>query len=260
MLWYLANGSLNDYLKSQVVLQSQYYSGQQSQLLTATYSADKGQTLFEQLSIENPTTFSQPKLLTVDRVTVQLAKVASTQLNSPSIQNKNTTVVNIEKLTLHKLHVWSEINSDGKTNLRVVVDQVSKQLAADYPALYPNISAKLYAKAHPELNATQEIAQLEQQKNNQSIEINKAVIASKKAKHDKRILGKAQNRALISSIVIEELIFTRIKDNQRITEQFYGIELDEMGDKNGLDSNQIGGELLRRLLNTFITIEKDSNL
>jgi len=255
MLWYLANGSLNEYLKSQVLLQSQYYSGQQTQLLQATFSADKGQTIFEQLSVSNLNGLSQPQLLTLDKITAQLAQVASTQLNSPSIQNKNTTIVNIEKLTLHKLHVWSERTSNGKTNLAVLVEQVSKQLALDYPALYPNISAELYAKEHPELDATEEIANLEKQIDSQPIETNEAVIASKEAKQKKRLLGKAQSRALVSSMVIKELILTSIKDNKSTTKHFYDIELGRLGDENGLDSNQLGGELLRRLLNKLISIE-----
>lgn len=256
MLWYLANGSLNEYLKSQVLLQSQYYSGQQTHLLKANFSADEGQTTFEQLSVSNLNGLSQPQLLTLNKVTTQLAQVARSQLNSTSLQNKNIPIVNIEKLTLHKLHVWSEGTSNGKTNLEVLVNKVSKQLALDYPALYPNISAELYAKEHPELNATAEIANVEKQTDSQPIETNKAVIVSKEAKQKKRLLGKAQTRALVSSVVIKELTLTSIKDNKNTTQHFYDIELGSLGDENGLDSNQLGGELFRRLLNKLISLEK----
>ncbi len=256
MLWYLANGSLNEYLKSQVLLQSQYYSGQQTQLLKATFSADKGQSIFEQLSVSNLNGLSQPQLLTIDKITAQLAQVAHTQLNSPSIQNKNTTIVNIEKLTLHNVHAWSELTSSGKTNLEVLAKQVSKQLALDYPALYPNISAELYAKEHPELNATTAIAELEKQIDIPEAETNQAVIESKAAKQKKRILGKAQTRIIISSIVINELTLTSIKNSKELQQDFQNIEFGRIGDKNGLDSNQLGGELLRRLLNKLISLEK----
>ena len=256
MSWYLANGSLNEYLKSQVLLQSQYYSGQQTLLLNANYTADKGQTTLEQLSLSNLNGFSQPQLLTLDKVTAQLAQVASTQLNSPSIQNKNISVINIEKITLSKLHVWSEHTIDGKNNLEELVKQVSKQLALDYPALYPNISAKLYAKEHPELDASEDIAYLEKQTGSQPVETNKAVIAAKEAKQKKLLLGKAQTRALISSIVIQDLKLTTIKNNKSITKSFSNIELGQIGDENGLDTNQLGGELLRVLLNKLISLKK----
>jgi hypothetical protein len=242
MLWYLANGSLNEYLKSQVLLQSQYYSGQNALLLNANYTADKGQTTFEQFSISNLNGLSQPQLLTLDKVIAQLAQVASTRLNSPSLQNKNITVLNIEKLTLGKLHVWSEQTIDGKNNFAVLLKRVSEQLALDYPALYPNISAKLYAKEHPELDASEDIAYLEKQTGSQPVETNKAVIAAKEAKQKKLLLGKAQTRALITSIVIEELKLTTIENNKSITKNFSNIELGQIGDENGLDSNQLGGE------------------
>jgi len=254
MLWYLANGSLNEYLKSQVLLQSQYYSGQSTQLLTASFSADEGKTTFEQLSVSNINTLSQPQLLTLDKVTAQLAQVANTQLNSPSIQNKNTTIVNIEKLTLHKLHVWSEQTDNGETNLEVLAQQISKQLALDYPVLYPNLSAEIYAKEHPELNVNQAVANIEEQ----PIETNKAVIAAKAAKQKKRLLGKAQTRIIISSVVIDELTLTSIKNKKEVSHTFKSIELDRFGGENGLDSNQLGGELLRRLLNKVIRLEKTS--
>ncbi len=255
MSWYLANGSLNEYLKSQVLLQSQYYSGQQALLLNANYAEDKGQTTLEQLSLSNLNGYSQPQLLTLDKVTAQLAQVASTQLNSPSLHNKNIAVINIEKLTLSKLHVWSEHTIDSKNNLEELVKQVSKQLALDYPALYPSISAELYAKEHPELDASEDIAYLEKQKSNQPVAVNKAVIAANEAKQKKRLLGKAQTRALISSIVIEELSLTIIKNNKSITKNFSNIELGQIGDENGLDTKQLGGELLRVLLNKLISLK-----
>jgi len=258
MLWYLANGSLNEYLKSQVLLQSEYYSGQQTQLLKANFSSDKGQTTFDQLSVSNLNALSQPQLLTINKISAQLAQVASRQLNSTSLQNKNIPIVNIEKLTLHKLHIWSEHTSNGKTNLEVLVNKVSKQLALDYPALYPNLSAELYAKEHPELNATAEIANLEKQTDSQPIETNKAVIASKEAKQKKRLLGKAQTRIIISSVVINELTLTSIKNNKEIQQDFQNIEFGGIGDENGIDSNQLGGELLRRLLNKVIELEKST--
>jgi len=258
MLWYLANGSLNEYLKSQVLLQSQYYSGQNAQLLKANFSADEGKATFEQLNLSNLNDLSHPQLLSFDKVTAQLARVASTQLNSPSIQNKNTTIVNIEKLTLHNVHAWSELTSSGKTNLEVLAKQVSKQLALDYPALYPNISAELYAKEHPELNATTAIAELEKQIGIPEAETNQAVIESKAAKQKKRILGKAQTRIMISSVIINELTLTSIKNNKELQQEFQNIEFGRIGDKNGIDSNQLGGELLRQILNHLIRIEKNN--
>jgi hypothetical protein len=73
-------------------------------------------------------------------------------------------------------------------------------------------------------------------------------------------MGKAQSRALVSSIVIEELVLTIIKGDKSTTTHYHDIELGQLGDENGLDSNQLGGELLRRLLNKIINLEKSTEL
>jgi hypothetical protein len=261
MLWYLANGSLNDYLKSQVVLQSQYYSAQEATLLNADFSNNTGVAQFIGFSLSNINGLTQPSLFKADEISAQLAAVPSHQLNSPSIQKKTTTVVHVKELRLGRLHAWSEQTKSGetgKTNLEEVFNQVSTKLAMDYPALYPQISAELYAEMYPERS---EKLALEDSDNNlevQKIETNKAVIASNEAKQKKRLLGKALTRVTIKSVIIDELILTIIKDNKVVRKNVKNIQLGSFGDENGLDSNQLGGELLKQVLYKLISIEKST--
>jgi hypothetical protein len=271
MLWYLANGSLNEYLKSQVLLQSNYYSGQQAQLLKATYSAENGSTQFDDFLLNNIDGLSQPLFLSIDKITAQLAQIPSSQLNSPSIQKKTTTVVHVQKVTIDHLTAWSEIDFSGKSNLDTLLMKVNSQLATDYPALYANISAKMYAQKHPELNAeliendSKKVSpvllddDLKSGKEKSVIERNPAIIASKEAKQKKRLLGKALTRIKVSSLTITELSLITTIDNQTVTQHFENIDLGSFGDDNGLDSNQLGGEILRRLLDRLISIEGESD-
>ena len=261
MLWYLANSSLNDYLKSQVILQSNYYSSQEAKLLSASYSDTTGITHFTDFSLSNIDGSTQPLLLQAENINAQLAKVPTRQLDSPSIQKKTTTIVHIEELRLGSLQAWSEVikkSDSGKTNLEVLLDQVNTKLATDYPALYPQISAELYAKRYPERSEQLALEALDNKQNEKAVENNQAIIASNEAKQKKRLLGKAITRVKISSVIIDELTLSVIHDNKTQTKQFKNIQLGSFGNKNGLESNQMGGELLKQILAKLIKLENSN--
>jgi hypothetical protein len=261
MLWYLANSSLNDYLKSQVILQSNYYSSQEAKLLSASYSDTTGITHFTDFSLSNIDGSTQPLLLQADNINAQLAKVPTRQLDSPSIQKKTTTIVHVEELRLGTLQAWSEVikkNDSSKTNLEVLLDQVNTKLATDYPALYPQISAELYAKRYPERSEQLALEALDNKQNEKAVENNQAIIASNEAKQKKRLLGKAITRVKISSVIIDELTLSVIHDNKTQTKQFKNIQLGSFGNKNGLESNQMGGELLKQILAKLIKLENSN--
>lgn len=263
MMWYLANGSLNDYLKSQILLQSEYYSAQQAQLLSANFSNNTGITSFTNFSLSNIEGLTQPQLFIVDNINAQLAVVPTHQLDSPSIQKKTTTIVHVEEVRFGNLQAWSEVlktSATGKTNIEILFKKTRTQLATDYPALYPKISAELYAKMYPERSETLALEDLDTKQRVQKIETNTAVLASNEAKQKKRLLGKAQTRIIITSVIIEQLALTIIKDNETITKHLKNVELGRFGDENGLASNQLGGELLKRILAQLITVEKSTQV
>ena len=261
MLWYLANSSLNDYLKSQVILQSNYYSSQEAKLLSASYSDTTGITHFTDFSLSNVSGYTHSLLLKADNINAQLAKVPTRQLDSPSIQKKTTTIVHVEELRLGSLQAWSEVLKDSdstETNLDVLLEQVNIKLATDYPALYPQISAERYAKMYPERSEKLALTTLENSPKVQPIENNQAIIASKEAKQKKRLLGKAITRVKISSVIIDELTLNVTKNNQTQTKQFKNIQLGSFGNENGLESNQLGGELLKQILAKLIKLENSN--
>jgi len=261
MLWYLANGSLNDYLKSQVLLQSEYYSSQPATLLSADFSNNTGITTFTNFSLANIDGLTQPQLFNVDNISVQLAELATSQFDAPSVAKKTSTLVHVKELRFGNLHAWSEVvksNEKDKSNIEILFEKVRTTLAKDYPALYPQISAEFYAKMYPERSEKLALEDLDIQQRVQEVETNRAIIASKEAKQKKRLLGKALTRVTISSVIIDELTLTIIKDNKILTKNVKDIQLGSFGDENGLDSNQLGGELLKQILYKLISIEKST--
>ena len=251
MLWYLADSSLNDYLKSQVVLQGKYYSDQQTQVAQAKFVNNTGVLTFDQLALA--------EILMIDNVTIQLAPVtASTQVTNASADiSAKSQLILIEQVTINKLHINIKENSNGETNLAELEQKISLKLAADYPALYPELAAKLYAKKHPELNVNLDSKKLSQlnhtdEKTKTKRETNTAVLASNAAKKKKQLLGKASTRITILVLTINDLVIDEqvegSPDNN--IRHFTQLALPAVGAEHGLASNQLGGEILRLLLHT----------
>jgi len=251
MLWYLADGSLNDYLKSQVVLQGQYYSGQQTNVAQANFTSNTGLLTFEQLTLANTKSAQKENAIIIDQVVVQLAPEPTPSLAQKNNNDISKTVqhITIEKVTINKLRFNLTQQLNELSNLTDLQQQISQKLAADYPALYPNIAAKYYAEKHPELNIALANTSPENSTKKAVIETNQAVIESKAAKQKKRILGKATTRIIILSFTINSLEINSIaRDGSKLIQKFSNVKLPIMGQEHGLASNQVGGEILRQLL------------
>ncbi|TMM47429.1 hypothetical protein [Colwellia ponticola] len=257
MLWYLAEQSLNDYLKSQVVLQSHYYSAEQAQLIDANFSNTTGIASFTHFSLNNIDGFAEPLVLKANKITAQLAPTPTKQLETPSLQKETTTIIQVKQLHFDHVHAWSEVTSSdtGETNLAILYTKIKTQLALDYPALYPQTSAKLYAKKYPERSEKIALAALGTAPIAKPVETNQAIIASNETKQKNRLLGKASTRVLINAVMIDRLTLTMRQGNQIISKDFSNIALGNIGGDNGLASNQLGGELLRKLLAKLISLE-----
>lgn len=293
MSWYLAKGSVNDYLRSQITLQGHYYSGQQTNVAQTNFIAEKNSAVFSKITLANVEGYAQEFALTVDEVT---AKLVSPHDKSQPHQLKDglrtSQIVTLSKLTLKTvtINIEQRTNNQGtnnkstnnKNNITELIERVSLQLATDYPALYPKLAAKLYAEQNPDLNAEQysepnakpnrklntEIAEQQPLIVSPAKEENKAVLASQADKLQKKLLGKAQTRIAIQEVKINKLI-VRITNseqvsnqinNQETTHEFNNIHLGAIGGINGLASNQIGGEVLRLLLQKGQTLRKVQHL
>ena len=248
MLWYLADGSLNDYLKSQVILQGQYYSGQQTDVAQAKFVSNTGILTLEQLTLANLKSEKSKSVIIIDKISVQLAPVKpSSRAQKGNNISKKVQHITVDKITINKLRF--NLTASPENNLMQLQQKISQKLATDFPVLYPDIAAKLYAQQHPELNAAsiENTAEGLIQKN--VIENNQAALEAKAAKQKKRILGKATTRITILAFTIESLEINTIhEDGSNLMRHFNNIELPVIGKEHGLASKQLGGEIIRLLL------------
>jgi len=225
MLWYLASGSLNDYLKSQIQLQGHYYSGQKTTIALTDYSANTGTAQFKQLNLANASNYHTQHALIIDEVRVEV-----------SPQQPPYIVTQVNKITINNLSINIEQKIGSNSNIDQLIDHISLKLANDYPEQYPAISAKIYAAKNPTLNAEQYA-----QNNPQAGPMIEHTSPKKKR-------GKPQSKIIISAITIKTLTLNTIQGDAIDTIQKHNIDITAIGGSAGFVSNQLGGELLLTFL------------
>jgi hypothetical protein len=224
MLWYLANGSLNEYLKSQIELQGQHYSGQKTLLAKANFSSETGTAKFNQLSLANLSLYQAKHALVIDEMHVEL-----------STKQPQYLLTKIQNITINKLTLNIEHNAHGISNVKQLTHKISLKLAQDYPELYPEISAKIYAVNNPELNAEKYA-----ERNPQA-----GLIIEHTSQKKKR--GKPQQKIIIFAINIKNLELNKIHADSIDSIKKHNIKIGSIGGMEGLVTNQIGGEVLLHL-------------
>jgi len=225
MLWYLANSSLNEYLKSQVELQGYYYSGQTTTLDLANFSPNTGIATFNQLNLDNLKDYQAQHALVIDEALVELSPNQHSHL-----------LITISKVSINKLTLNIEQNKNTNNNIEQLIEKITSTLATDYPETYPAISAKLYAKNNPELSA-EKYAKNHPQAG--------PIIEHTKQKKKR---GKPQQKIIISAIHIKTLELNTFQQGIISSTQKYNVNISAIGGKEGFETNQLGGEILLNLL------------
>ena len=225
LLWYLANGSLNEYLKSQIELQGHYYSGQNVNVDLAGFSASTGTGEFKEFSLLNLSDHQAKHAVIIDFAHIELVR-----------QPTQALLTTIKKITINKLTLNIETSLSKTSNIDQLIEKINNKLAHDYPELYPNISAKIYAKNNPQLNA-EEYAQNNPQAG--------PIIEHTKAKKTR---GKPQAKINISAITINTVELNIINKGLIETILLNDVNIAAIGGKEGIIPNQLGGEILLALL------------
>ncbi len=248
MLWYLANGSLNEYIKSQISLQGEYYTGQTVKFTQANFSANTGTGSYSNLTLGNIADTNATHVLKIDNVTIELEN------NHPT-----SSLIIITKLTINSLKIWQENITGEISNLHYLKNTIIQKLATDYPEYYPEVSAKLYAKNHPELNVG---LNTHQNTNNIAIksesETKKAII-KKLAKKSKRKRNESGSKIYVKSFLINnfELNIQQKDGYRQIKKQ--SVIIPTITLKGGVETNRLGGEILKNLLIYTLNLSNSDN-
>lgn len=226
LLWYLANGSLNEYLKSQIELQGHYYSDQKADIVFSDYSSSTRTGEFKEFTLLNFANYQAKHAIIIDVAHIALVR-----------QTTQPLLTTINEITINKLTLNSETKLGKTSNIEQLIERISLKLAQDYPELYPNISAKIYAKNNPQLNA-----EAYSQKNPQAGPIIEHIEPKKKR-------GKPQAKINVSAITINTVELNIINNDVVKTIMLNDVNIPAIGGKEGIIPNQLGGEVLLVLLN-----------
>lgn len=226
MLWYLANGSLNEYLKSQIQIQGHYYSDQETRVELADFSSGTGTGEFKNFSLANLSNYQAKHTVVIDAAHIELVRQPTLPL-----------LTTVKQLTINKLTLNIETIAGKPSNIEQLIEAISLKLAQDFPELYPNISAKIYAQNNPQLNAVAYA-----QNNPQA----GPIIDHTKPKKKR---GKPQAKINISLITINTLELKLINNGVAKTIPLNDVNIKAIGGKEGIIANQLGGEILLALLN-----------
>ena len=230
MLWYLANGSLNSYIKSQIELQGHYYSDQKTTLVQADYSENNQRVILNQLALTNIESLQAPLVLSIDDVSITFGA-----------EQQQTLVTEVSQITIEKLIINIERINDNITNIEQLINTISLKLAEQHPQYYPEISAKFYAQNHPELDAV--LYAKDHPQAGPIIE----------QSQPKKSRDKDQPRFIISQLLVKQLQINTLKSETTFSKHRYDLKIttigeNKTGEKKALALNQVGGEILLALL------------
>jgi hypothetical protein len=226
ILWYLANGSLNEFLKSQIEIQGHYYSGQKTNIDLADFSSSTGTGEFKKFSLLNLNDHQAKHAVNIDVAHIALVR-----------QPTHPLLTTVKKLTINKLTLNIETLSGKASNIEQLIERIKSKLAQDYPELYPNISAEIYAKNNPQLNA------VEYAQNNPQV----GPIIEHTTPKKKR--GKPEAKINISAITINTVELNIINNGLAKKSSLNDVNITAIGGKQGVVTNQLGGEVLLAVLN-----------
>lgn len=142
MLWYLADNSLNDFIKSQVIIQGDYYTQQQTQIADVTFTQGTGIGVLHQLRLSN-NDVEQPNILSIDAAKVTFDR-----------KSLNSDLIVIKKIEINQVTVWQKFMSaqNGSTN-KLITDNltqlkhtIAEQLVDIIPEEKPSLPKPSYVK------------------------------------------------------------------------------------------------------------------
>ncbi|MGB0938020.1 MAG: hypothetical protein ACPGTQ_11230 [Colwellia sp.] len=261
MLWLLADASLNQYLKSQIMLQGKHYSGQNVEVKISEYAPESGQGYFEGLKLSNLNDLASRYILEADKVNFSMEKLRDAkgiiEVRSLSV---NHLILNVDTLIITEENnakdnaennAKSNVQTSNKTaqlknsNISLLKDKIVQQLASNYPKAYPHINAKKYALQNPTLNADVYI-----ENNPEQIKQKLAEDEVRSSSPKKKSRGKQYTKIKVPGIYIKSLTIHYFTDGKLTDKKvFTHLQTLPLGGEFGIETNQLGGEILIALLN-----------
>jgi len=117
-LWFLASGSLNDFVKIQIENIGNAYTQQQVKVAKVDIELTKGAGAIQGISISNPSGYQQKMAFKLDNIGLDI-DIASLAHQDPIV---------IQSLTIENPQAFVEFTKQGKINLKEILDNINQHL------------------------------------------------------------------------------------------------------------------------------------
>ncbi len=118
-LWFLANGSLNEYIKQQIELVGHNLTEQTVTVNVVNIKPSQGIGMIQGISVANIKGYSQPNIFSLDNIKLDI--------NIKSLLEESIV---IDEIVIDKPQFFIEVNKAGQANIKELIDIIQSHLPA----------------------------------------------------------------------------------------------------------------------------------
>ncbi|MFT5757519.1 MAG: hypothetical protein ACI9LM_002254 [Alteromonadaceae bacterium] len=168
-LWFLANGSLNDYIKQQIQTVGSNLTAQTVTVANVDIRLSEGAGTINKFTITNPSHYSYPHLFSLETITLDI-----------NLKSLTDTPIIIDAIIIDSPQAFVEITQNGSSNIQDVLDAINKNI--------------------PESSATKESDSTEP-----NIRVNKLILAGTRLSLDLSKLGNKTHQLILPDIELTDI-------------------------------------------------------
>jgi uncharacterized protein involved in outer membrane biogenesis len=116
-LWFLANGSLNDFIKAQIESEGSKVTSQQVSVESVEMKLMEGAGIINGFSLSNPKQYKYKHAFSFDTVVLDI-----------NVKSLTEDPIVIDEITINNPQAFVELTNTGGANLKDILDQIEKNL------------------------------------------------------------------------------------------------------------------------------------
>jgi len=116
-LWFLANGSLNDYVKQQIEVTGSKLTVQKVTVANVDIRLSEGAGTINGFTITNPSSYSFPNLFSLETITLDI-----------NLQSLTDDPIVIDAIIINSPQAFVEFTKNGQSNIKDVLDAINKNI------------------------------------------------------------------------------------------------------------------------------------
>lgn len=117
ILWFLASGSLNEFIKSQIEINGQKATQQTVKVNNVDIQLTNGSGAIQGLTLANPAHYKYPQAFSLSNIKLDI-----------NLASLNNEPIVIDAIIIEKPEVFVEVKKDGKINIKEIIDAIEQNM------------------------------------------------------------------------------------------------------------------------------------